>query len=1348
MFHRQCLKPVASPRIFFVASSLHKRILLISAILTVLIGITNIPVAAQSTGITTRVSVDSHGKQGAGSNLGPAISGYGRFVAFHSFADNLVSDDTNGTWDVFLADRETGSTTRISVASDGSQGNGTSQSPSLTADGRLVVFHSYATNLVMNDTNGKGDIFIHDRLTGSMTRVSVASDGAQADDSSLHPSISADGRYVAFESLATNLVSDDTNGQRDIFVRDLQTESTTRVSVASDGTQSNGASYPARISANGRYVSFASAATTLVHNDTNGVPDIFVHDLQTDSTLRVSVASDGSQANAISYAMSISADGRYIAFESLADNLVSGVSYGIYVYDQQTATTTHVVAGSEPDISADGRYVAFESGTDMVSAGDTNNQGDVFLYDRQADHITLVSQASNGTQADDVSSAPVVSADGRFVTFESDATTLVENDTNGTTDVFVRDLDPNAIFTISGSITDSSGDPVEGVTLTAENGRTAHTDATGTYSMTRLMTGTYTVTPTLTGYVFDPITRTVSVPPDATHQVFTATTSLAQYHTLILTNRARMAALFGETAASDVMLSLNQLAAHSSVNGLVIQVEHDPAVAAAYDTWVDSDQVEQANAVSDAIKQVIARNLNTYPALEYIVIAGDDRVIPFRRAVDRVPSVQNDGYIVTDDFYADRIPALYRGEEVYIPDLSIGRLVESPEQVIAQINTFLSNAELTIGSSIVTGYDFLVDSAQSQCAIMQADALTADCTLANATGTDAAFKAGVVNSYHDLVSLNGLASSSYIQGGATDGDFLNSGVDFARAIFYSVGSHAGQNVPDDGDFPEALSGEQHATYMANTGYGWGGDGIAFSEEVMHNVTQELLRGTASTPGRALMQAKQRYAADNPGLGGYHEKVLMQVTLYGLPMYQIQTPAAFPPAADRSVPNEQRVPLTADLARESRTFDLQMAPPIYTAHGSFYTLDGTVVAEAGTPVQPRLTQSVHVIGDTAHGVVFTGGTYEVVTQDPVIQQAITTSHALTETLPLEPAFMAPDWYPSIFFTLNRVELDAANLEQIVSATGQYNPNLSADNQRIYTQMHFDTFYSRNADDWIKPTVVTMDSTLQGNTATVSVDAIDNTGIYTAVVAYTEGEGTWYSVPLTPSATVWTGHFLATETTDFFLQVVDEAGNVSVVHKDHNQYFHPGDTYQVLHINGPARGVMNTSQTFTATVGLTSSTNPITYVWTLAGQAPVTHTSYDLHDTLSASWALSGTQTITATVTDGIHIFTDTHTITISNSLAPRLHVDVSVSALISVTVTNQIGARVPNEPVTFHTDDATVLPASTLTDAQGVAMVIVAADDPSSTVTTTITADGIMERVMMRFADITDTVALYLPLIEP
>jgi Tol biopolymer transport system component len=437
------------------------------------------PARATAAGRTTLVSVASDGTQGDLPSANPSISADGRFVAFGSEAGDLVPGDTNARGDVFVHDRQTGQTTRVSVASDGTQANEGSGLPAISADGRFVAFVSGATNLVPGDTNALVDVFVHDRQTGQTTRVNVASDGTQAGGRSLggtDPSISADGRFVAFHSDASNLVPADTNtcaslpsippGEcPDVFVHDLQTGQTTRVSVASDGTQGDDQSFSAAISADGRFVTFVSLAGNLVPGDTNALIDVFVHDRQTGQTSRVSVSSDGTQATGPSSDPSISADGRLVAFTSEAGDLVPhdtngrtspGQGQDVFVHDSQAGQTIRVSVASRghqgngpsltPSISADGRFVSFSSDATNLVPHDSNRIEDVFVHDRQTGTTVRASIASDGTQATgiaglfDFSTDPSVSADGRFVAFSSSATNLVPADANGSTDVFLRQL--------------------------------------------------------------------------------------------------------------------------------------------------------------------------------------------------------------------------------------------------------------------------------------------------------------------------------------------------------------------------------------------------------------------------------------------------------------------------------------------------------------------------------------------------------------------------------------------------------------------------------------------------------------------------------------------------------------------------------------------------------------------------------------------------------------------------------------------------------------------------------------------------------------------------------------------
>jgi Tol biopolymer transport system component len=349
---------------------------------------------------TTRESVNSAGVEANGYSVGgqlsAAVSGDGRYVAFQSSATNLVAGDTNGYDDIFLRDRLLGTTVRVNVGPGGVQANRGAANPVMSADGRYIAYESWSTNLVTGDTNNTGDVFVYDTLTATTVRASLGAGGAQSNGASMQASISNDGRYVAFNSVASNLVTGDTNLRIDTFRRDVVAGTTVRVSVTNAGAQANNTTLvedAPSISADGRYVAFRSNATNLVAGDTNGSPDIFIRDLTLRTTARVSLTNGGAQANSWSYVPFLSADGRYVAFQSVATNLVSG---------------------------------------------DTNAVADVFVRDRTAGTTTRESVSNAGAQGDAYSVAARISAGGLHVVFSALAGNLVSGDTNGTTDIFVR----------------------------------------------------------------------------------------------------------------------------------------------------------------------------------------------------------------------------------------------------------------------------------------------------------------------------------------------------------------------------------------------------------------------------------------------------------------------------------------------------------------------------------------------------------------------------------------------------------------------------------------------------------------------------------------------------------------------------------------------------------------------------------------------------------------------------------------------------------------------------------------------------------------------------------------------
>lgn len=403
------------------------------------------------------ISLAVDGSEADGASFTPAISADGRYVAFTSAASTLVSGDSNGVEDVFVFDRVTRSTERESLSSVGEQGNGDSYGPAISSDGRYLAFTSAASNLTAGDANSNLDIFVHDRVAHTTVLASVGPHGTMGDGPSVAPSISGDGRLVAFESDAATLVPGDTNGTGDVFVHDVVTGMTRRLSVASNGQQTESPSFGAAISADGRAVAFESFSSQLLPGDTNGALDVFVADVPTGNLDRVSLSTDGGQADNRSYSPSISADGRIVAFASFADNLVPDDTNGLLdVFirrrDQKTTTRLSVAPdGAEADglsfapvVSADGALVVFSSEAGNLVADDSNGARDVFVASTTSGAVSRLSRPGSGGkgQGDGPSLGPVVDASGVMVAFASFATNLVPGDTNGQSDVFVTQSPP------------------------------------------------------------------------------------------------------------------------------------------------------------------------------------------------------------------------------------------------------------------------------------------------------------------------------------------------------------------------------------------------------------------------------------------------------------------------------------------------------------------------------------------------------------------------------------------------------------------------------------------------------------------------------------------------------------------------------------------------------------------------------------------------------------------------------------------------------------------------------------------------------------------------------------------
>ncbi|MFI6403397.1 TolB family protein [Streptomyces sp. NPDC050548] len=362
---------------------------------------------------------------------------------------------------------------RISTGTHHTQADGASSAPAISANGRYVAFTSAATNLVTGDRNGVADVFLRDLRTGRTQRVA---EGPASD-----PALSADGRYIVFATKAA-LTKGDRNGASDIYLRDLKTRRIERISTGHAAIPPRyELNYEPSISGNGRYVAYSTAAEDAAPGDTNGRDDVIVHDRRTGRNELVQFNTDGTEGDSDSFQATFGTDGRYVAFVTAArldpaHDWTHGTN--VYVRDRARGTTEQVSIPTRfvyksgsfgPSMSANARLVAFSSNVDSLVSGDTNKTTDVFLFDRTKQTTVRLSTAADGTQADGASQSVSLSANGRYAAFSSRAANLVPGDTDGVADIFVKDLRTGAIQRVTGA----ADGPSDTVALDADGGTAA-----------------------------------------------------------------------------------------------------------------------------------------------------------------------------------------------------------------------------------------------------------------------------------------------------------------------------------------------------------------------------------------------------------------------------------------------------------------------------------------------------------------------------------------------------------------------------------------------------------------------------------------------------------------------------------------------------------------------------------------------------------------------------------------------------------------------------------------------------------------------------------------------------------
>ncbi|MBI5680993.1 MAG: PD40 domain-containing protein [Methanobacterium sp.] len=405
---------------------------------------------------TELVSVNNSSIQGNQASDDPVVSADGRFVAFSSDADNLVPGDTNGYRDVFVRDRFLNITERVSISTSGQEGNYYSYEPAVSADGRYIVFTSFASNLVAGGVpSGQSQLYVRDRLLGITELLSISPNGSPGDGFSQSGSISADGRYVAFISSSTNLMTTVTDGREEVYVRDMISSITERISVSNDSNTSGGCGFPPSISGDGRFVAFVSWAPLDGVDDSWA--DLFLYDRQLKTTTKIARQFNWDEGIHI-FQTSLSDDGHYLAFvnrpfiiygpPSIGDpNYWQYYNQNIFLFNRFTGNIKMVTVpytgalcnyeSLEPSISSDGRYLVFTSYATNLVAGDDNNAPDIFIFDQQSGEIQRVVESP----VDYVGNSyfnPSLSAMGNYLVFNSDVDNLAPGDTNGNTDVFIH----------------------------------------------------------------------------------------------------------------------------------------------------------------------------------------------------------------------------------------------------------------------------------------------------------------------------------------------------------------------------------------------------------------------------------------------------------------------------------------------------------------------------------------------------------------------------------------------------------------------------------------------------------------------------------------------------------------------------------------------------------------------------------------------------------------------------------------------------------------------------------------------------------------------------------------------
>jgi len=653
--------------------------------------------------------------------------------------------------------------------------------------------------------------------------------------------------------------------------------------------------------------------------------------------------------------------------------------------------------------------------------------------------------------------------------------------------------------------------------------------------------------------------------------------------TLILYNKTRLDQAYGVDEGNEIQDALEDLADDPTVRGYVVPVDsYSDVVSRTYVNWSTSPNycnVISANAVADAIRnEVISPVLEAHPTITYVVLVGSDEQIPFRRVPDITPIANEyyyrsrleveemsaldaafrQAYVLTDDFYGTP-----PGEELYcfrylwLPSLAVGRLVETPDEIVGLVNGYITSNTLTATTALATGYDFFTDCAEAISNTFVGQDLDTSALISENWERDE-LRDAWSDDPPDLAAIGahfehwrGLEDKSVP---FTNTEIVNASGDFSGTLNFSIGCHSGLNVPDDEvtgtmqtspDIPQALA-QRGAYWVGNTGYGYGmDDAIEASESLMLEFAREL--GQPPRPvaaGQAFVRAKQNYLGklSSGGLTVFHEKALIESTFYGLPMYHVHVPSDTKesPASTYTWGEWEAAGGGEGLNSITVTAHFTMTPNDVDC-GEFFDIDGVVQGLPGRPVQPSTSRSFSST-QVPHGAILVGGEFtDTQGFDPCVTYFQTPTHRLKTTY--EPEFNAPGWFPLEPFAVNRF----GDEYRLVIVGGQFNGEGNV--ERLYSELSFVVF-SSDSDDYVPPAVLMITAERVDDTWEFEIwvtDDLDGTGVYTVAVTY-EGDS-WNTMWLEdPDADDhWTGTLNGDEDGElvFFVQAADRAGNATLV-----------------------------------------------------------------------------------------------------------------------------------------------------------------------------------------------------------